>query len=127
MPMADAFLSHLERRVFPGGCFFASVASELDTRPGPARDRVVAILDRWNALFRQCILDGQACGELDPKAEVAQAAFEIQAMLLAGNFQFVMTNDPIRLTQARQGVEHVLARLAVRQEPKKKRSARGSP
>jgi AcrR family transcriptional regulator len=118
--LVDAFLSHLERRVFPGGCFFAAVASELDTRPGTARDRVVAILDKWSSLFRQCILDAQASGEIDPKAEVAQAAFEIQAMLLAGNFQFVMTNDPMRLTQARKGVEHVLARLAVREEPKRK-------
>jgi AcrR family transcriptional regulator len=125
--LVDAFLAHLERRVFPGGCFFAAVSAELDTRPGPARDRVVAILDTWLSLFRQCILDAQASGEIDPKAEVAQAAFEIQAMLLAGNFQFVMTNDPIRLTQARKGVEHVLARLAVSEEPKKKRSARGSP
>ena len=38
--LANSFLSHLERRVFPGGCFFAAVAAELDTRPGPARDRV---------------------------------------------------------------------------------------
>ncbi len=125
--LVDAFLAHLERRVFPGGCFFAAVAAELDTRPGPARDRVVGVLDRWLSLFRQCILDAQASGEIDPKVEVAQATFEIQAMLLAGNFQFVMTNDLMRLTQARKGVEHVLARLAVNGEPKKKRSARGSP
>jgi AcrR family transcriptional regulator len=125
--LVDAFLSHLERRVFPGGCFFAAVSSELDTRPGPARDRVVAVLDRWQSSFGQCLLDARASGEIDPKAEVAQAAFEVQAMLLAGNFQFVMTNDPLRLTQARRGVEHVLARLAVRQQPKKKRAARGSP
>jgi AcrR family transcriptional regulator len=125
--LVDAFLSHLERKVYPGGCFFAAVASEVDTRPGPARDRVVQMLDTWQSLFRQCILDAQASGEIDAKAEVAQAAFEIQAMLVAGNFQFVMTNDPTRLTQARRGVAHVLARLAVREEPKKKRSARGSP
>src|SRR5262249_30599826 len=36
--LANSFLSHLERRVFPGGCFFAAVAAELDTRPGSARD-----------------------------------------------------------------------------------------
>jgi AcrR family transcriptional regulator len=125
--LVDAFLLHLERRVFPGGCFFASVASELDTRPGPARDRVVQMLDKWHSLFRQCILDAQASGEIDPKADVAQAAFEVQAMLLAGNYQFVMTNDPMRLTQARKGVEHVLTRLAVKEGPKKKRSARRSP
>jgi AcrR family transcriptional regulator len=125
--LVDAFLSHLERKVYPGGCFFAAVASELDTRPGAARDRVVAMLGGWQSLFRQCILDAQASGEIDPQAEVAQTAFEIQAMLLAGNFQFVMTNDPIRLTQARKGVEHALARLAVRDESKKKRATRGSP
>src|SRR5262249_26669180 len=39
--LVNSFLSYLERRVFPGGCFFAAAASELDTRPGPARDRVV--------------------------------------------------------------------------------------
>src|SRR6516164_4211422 len=109
--LVDAFLSHLERRVYPGGCFFAAVASELDTRPGPARDRVVQMLEGWQSLLRQCILDGQAGGEIDADAEVAQAVFEIQAMLLTGNYQFVMTDDPTRLTQARRGVEHVLARL----------------
>src|SRR5262249_8850335 len=125
--LVDAFLSHLERRVFPGGCFFAAVATELDTRPGPARDRVVEGLDKWLSLFRQCLLDAQASREIAPQTEVAQAAFEIEAMLVAGNLQFVMTNDPSRLRQARKGVEHVLARLAVSAEPKKKRSVRGSP
>src|SRR5262252_5227563 len=102
--LVDAFLSHLERRVFPGGCFFAAVAAELDTRPGPARDRVAQVLDTWLSLLRQCILDAQAAGEFEPKADVAQAAFEVQAMLLAGNYQFVMTNDPVWLSQARKGV-----------------------
>ena len=125
--LADAFLSHLERRVFPGGCFFAAVAAELDTRPGPARDRVVQVLDQWQSLIRQCILDAQATGEIDPKADVGQAAFEVQAMLLAGNYQFVMTADPVRLSQARKGVEHVLTRLAVKEESKKRGSARRAP
>ncbi len=122
--LADSFLLHLERRVFPGGCFFAAVAAELDTRPGPARDRVVEVLNSWLALLRQCILDAQALGEIDPHAQVDQVVFEIQAMLLAANFLFVMSNDPIRLTQSRRGVENVLARLAVRAKSKKKRADR---
>jgi hypothetical protein len=44
------------------------------------------------------------------EVEVAQAVFEIEAMLLAANFLFVMMNDPIHLTQACRGVENVLAR-----------------
>lgn len=122
--LVDAFLSHVERKVYPGGCFFAAVASELDTRPGPARDRVVEMLEAWQSLLRQCVLDGQAGGEIDSRAEIAQVVFEIQAMLLTGNYQFVMTADPMRLAQARKGVEHVLTRIAAKERPKKKRSAR---
>jgi AcrR family transcriptional regulator len=122
--LANSFLSHLERRVFPGGCFFAAVAAELDTRPGPARDRVLEVLSSWVSYLRQCILDAQALKEIDPRAEVDQVVFEIQAMLLAANFLFIMNNDPIRLTQARRGVENVLARWAIRAVSKKKRAGR---
>lgn len=120
--VVNAFLSHLERRVFPGGCFFAAVAAELDTRPGPARDRVVMMLDNWLSLFRQCILEAQDLGEINPKADVTQVVFEIEGMLLASNFLFVMRNDPVHLVQGRKGVENVLAQLKVSKESKKRRS-----
>src|SRR5262249_7358013 len=119
--LADSFLSHLERKVFPGGCFFAAAGAELDTHPGPVRDRVVEALNSWISLLRQCIVDAQALGEIDRGAPVDQLVFEIQAMLLAANFLFVMTNDPQRLTQARRGVEAVLARVAVRAKSKDRR------
>src|SRR5215831_14643391 len=40
--LCEQFLSHVERRVFPGGCFFASTAAELDTHPGAVRERISA-------------------------------------------------------------------------------------
>ena len=123
--LVDSFLAHLERRVFPGGCFFAAVAMELDTRPGLARDRVAEVLEKWLSLLRQCFLDAQAIGEIDSGADVAQAVFETQAMLLAANLRFVMTSDRTPLTQAQRGAENVLARLADKPESKKKRIARG--
>jgi AcrR family transcriptional regulator len=124
LALVDSFLAHLERRVFPGGCFFAAVAMELDTRPGLARDRVVEVQQQWLSLLRKCLLDAQDIGEIDSGADVAQAVFETQAMLLAANLLFVMTNDPVPLTQARRGAENVLARLVVSPEAKKKGSTR---
>jgi AcrR family transcriptional regulator len=123
--LVDAFLSYLKRRVFPGGCFFAGVAMELDARPGPARDRVIEVQRKWQALLRQCYRDAQAAGDVDAEADVEQAVFETHAALLAANLFFVLTDDLTPLTQARQGVENVIARLAVRSEPRKKRSAHG--
>ena len=91
------------------------------------RDRVVEVQQQWLSLLRKCFLDAQAIGEIDSGADVAQAVFETEAMLLAANFLFVMTNDPTPLAQAHRGVENVLARLVVSPEPKKKRSTRGKP
>jgi AcrR family transcriptional regulator len=119
----NSFLEYLERRVFPGGCFFAAVALELDTRPGRARDRVVEVQQKWRSLLRQCFLDAQELGEVDAGADLAQAVFETQAALLAANFLFVLTKDAAPLKQGRKAVDNVLARLAARAEPKKKRSA----
>jgi AcrR family transcriptional regulator len=117
--LVNLFLSYLERCVFPGGCFFAAAAAELDTRAGLARDRVVEAYDAWLALLRQCILEAQSLGEVNAGADADQAVFEVQAMFFAANFLFVMTNDPNRLTQARRGVEGVLARFAVGTKPRK--------
>ncbi|HEY9638982.1 MAG TPA: TetR/AcrR family transcriptional regulator [Coleofasciculaceae cyanobacterium] len=118
--VADSYLSHLERRVFPGGCFFAAVAAELNTRPGRARDLVFQIIDGWLALLRQCIVEAQELGEVDSKTDVDQAVFEIEAMLLAANFFFVMTNDPIHLSRAHKGLENALLQLSVSPESKQR-------
>ena len=77
------------------------------------RDRVVEVQQHWLSLLKKCFLDAQAIGEIDAGADVAQAVFETEAMLLAANFIYVMTNDPTSLTQARIGVENVLARMVV--------------
>ncbi len=123
--LVQAFLAHLERQVFPGGCFFAAVAMELDTRPGPVRDAVFEVQGKWVSLLKQCFVDAQSQGEIDDQANIAQALFETQAMLLAANFLFVMTNELTALTQATQGVENVLARLTVPAGVTKKKSPRG--
>jgi AcrR family transcriptional regulator len=83
LTLVEAFLSHLERRVFPGGCFFAAVAAELDTRPGRAHDRVLEVLSDWRSLIRQCFEEARAHHEVDRHADLEQAVFEVQGMLTA--------------------------------------------
>ena len=119
--LVKSFLGHLERRVFPGGCFFAAVAMELDTRPGMARDRVVEIQQKWLSLLKQCFLDAKAIGEIDSAVDVDQVVFETQAMLLTANFFFVLTNEQTPLKRARIGADNLLARLVAIPQTKKKR------
>src|SRR5512135_539106 len=55
LTLAEAFFGHLERRVFPGGCFFANVAVQLAASPGRPRDRVMEIMVQWTATFHDAI------------------------------------------------------------------------
>src|SRR4051794_9026236 len=83
--LCDGFLSHVERRVFPGGCFFASVAAELDPRPGPVRDRIAEVARSWLTLLTQTVAEAQRRRELAGELEPEQVAFELNAFLALGN------------------------------------------
>src|SRR5436309_1399277 len=65
----ERFLDHVEEGVFPGGCFFVSAVSELDTHPGPVRDGAMAFSQRWLTLLAEQVGAAQAAGELDPAAD----------------------------------------------------------
>ena len=50
--VCEAFFGYVQRRVFPGGCFFAATALEMGTHPGPVKERVAAIQSSFAALLR---------------------------------------------------------------------------
>jgi len=106
--LSNEFLAHLERGVFPGGCFFASVAAELDTRPGRVRDRIAEFIGSWVGEVRRAVEDAQAAGELDPAADAEQLTFEIDAMLLMANAAYVMDPSPGVLERGRRGVARLI-------------------
>lgn len=110
--LSEAFFQHLARRVYPGGCFFATVAAQLAPRPGQARDRVMKLQGEWVAKFIAALR--QACdeGELQPDADLNQLVFEITAMMFRANFAWIVTEDERILDQARLGIRSVLSRVA---------------
>jgi len=106
--LSNEFLAHLERGVFPGGCFFASVAAEVDTRPGRVRDRIVEFIVGWVGEVRRAVEDAQAAGELDPAMDAEQLTFEIDAMLLMANALYVLDPRPEVLERGRRGVAKLI-------------------
>jgi AcrR family transcriptional regulator len=106
---ADRFLDHVERQVFPGGCFFASVATEMDTHPGPVRDKAIEVVFDWTGHLVAAVREAQAEGELDPAEDAEQLAFEIDAFLLLANAAFVISADPKPLDRARLAIDRRLA------------------
>ena len=64
--LCEHFFRYLEQPVFPGGCFFASAAAELDTHPGPVKERLAESLDGWMDLLERRVREAQEAGEFDP-------------------------------------------------------------
>jgi AcrR family transcriptional regulator len=110
--LSEAFLQHLARRVYPGGCFFATVAAQLAPRPGKARDRVSKLQGEWVAQFAAALRQAREDGEIQPDADLDQIVFEITAMLFRTNFAWVVASDERVLDQARIGIQNVLSRVA---------------
>jgi AcrR family transcriptional regulator len=106
--LVDGYLRYVEVDTFPGGCFFAAVLAEVDMQPGVVRDRLVAFLNEWLALLEAAIREAQGEGTIDPAEDAAQLAFEIEAVLMFANLQFVVARTGEPLERARQAIERRL-------------------
>jgi AcrR family transcriptional regulator len=100
----EAFLSYIERRVFPCGCFFAVAAADVGTRPGPVRDAIAAQQRDWIELLERLARKAMDVGELDPGDDPAQLAFELNAVLVSTSTSFVLQGDPAVFGRARAAV-----------------------
>jgi AcrR family transcriptional regulator len=110
--LVDGYLRYLEVETFPGGCFFAAALAEMDTQPGPVRDRLVAFLGDWLARIETAVREAQAEGAIDPAEDAAQLTFEIEAALLLANAQYVVVRAQEPIERARRAIERRVSAAA---------------
>ena len=106
----EAFLSYVQRRVFPGGCFFAATSLEMGTRPGPVKDRLAAIQTDFTDMLRSFAATALEHHELPVGEDPEELAFELHAVLLGADTKFVLKDDPAVLDLARRVVRRRLGR-----------------
>ena len=100
--LCDSFLSYVERKVFPGGCFFAATSVEYRNKPGPVRDRIFEKVGTWHSYLQHAVEQAQELGELDPSADARRVAYELNA--LAENAKVELFGDPQVLADARAAI-----------------------
>jgi AcrR family transcriptional regulator len=106
--VCEAFFDYLQRRTFPGGCFFAAAALEMGTRPGPVKERVAALQSGFAALVRGFAVTAIEQHELPAREDPDRLAFELHGIMLAADTSFVLHDDPTVLNLARQIVHQRL-------------------
>ena len=110
--LCDVWLEYVRREVFRGGCFFAAAAAEFDGRPGAVRDRVAGIMKEWLAVLGRSVSEAQVSGQLDPQADPAQLAFELNALEMGANWAYQLHGDRQAFARARAAMLERLRRLA---------------
>jgi AcrR family transcriptional regulator len=104
----EAFFSYVQRRVFPGGCFFAATSLEMGMRPGPVKDRLAAIQSDFTELLRSFAATALEQDELPAGEDPVRLAFELHAVMLGADTKFVLQDDPAVLDLARSVVRQRL-------------------
>jgi AcrR family transcriptional regulator len=108
LALADAFLAHLEARIFPGGCFFACASAEVQARSGPVKERIAEFDRRWRARFIEQLAVARDGGALSLAADIEQLFFEIDAYLLYAHAAYAFRGDSAVLERAAVAVRHRL-------------------
>ena len=106
--VCEAFFEHLQRRTFPGGCFFAGAVLEMGTRPGPVKEAVAAFQAGFVDLLRGFAATAIEQHELPDDEDPGRLAFELNGVILATDASFVLHDTPAVLDLARQVVRRRL-------------------
>jgi AcrR family transcriptional regulator len=110
--LCEGFLSYVERRVFPGGCFFVAASAEVGGRPGRVHDRVAEYQQEWRDLLYAQARTVHEAGALPTGDDAAQLAFELGAILAGTNIVSVLHDDQTVIERARTAIHHRLGSFA---------------
>jgi AcrR family transcriptional regulator len=112
--LIDSWLRYVRGDVFPGGCFLQHCLAEQANRPGVVRDALAGSRRDWLGVLASEVREAQRRLELRAEEEPDRLAFELEALLAAGNRGHVL-GDPHALDWASQACADRVA--AVRSRP----------
>ena len=91
-----------------GGCLLLTAASEYDDRPGPLRERVVALHQSWRDTLAKAISMSVETGELRADLDADQFAFELNTIALAVQHDMPISDLDGAMQRGRRMLEHLL-------------------
>jgi len=96
----------------PGGCPFNAAATELDDRPGPAREYVVKSQHDWLETLANTARTAVQEREFAPDLDCEQFAYELQSIMLGYAHASRLMKDPRARARTERAFETLLARAA---------------
>lgn len=104
----ERWLAWDDSDAMPGGCVFHTFSAELDDRPGPLRDALVAYQRDWIDALAQAAAIAVDEGHFRPDLDTAQFAFEFQAIAMGYLHASRLLADDASLARARAAFERLV-------------------
>ena len=104
LALCEGYLSYVERRVFPGGCFFVATSAEIGAQPGRVHDEVARIQLQWRDLLVAEARTAADQRELPEGTDAAQLAFELGVILAGTDLVSVLHDDLHAINRARTAI-----------------------
>src|SRR5262249_38611483 len=104
-------------RVFVGGCFFTAASFEFDSRPGPVRERIVAVMKEWISTLNRAVDEAKKAGHLKAAVDPEEFAFEIYSLAMGANWAFQLLGDKKALSKVRATIRNRMRSLATAKCP----------
>ncbi len=96
----------------PGGCIFLATANELDDRPGPLREALVAAQRDWIEALTTATRLGVEEGHFRANLDTHQFAYELYSILLAHHHFDRLLRDPETKPRTRRAFERLIRSAA---------------
>ena len=118
LALCEQWLSHVENKVFAGGCFFTAASFEFDSRPGPVRGAIVKAMSAWLSTLTRAIEEAQVIGHLKSDVKANQLALEIYSMAVGGHWASQLLGQRTALANARVTIRTRLDSVGLEQHAK---------
>jgi AcrR family transcriptional regulator len=90
------------------GCMFVALATELDDRPGPVRERLVQSQRDWLDVIANCVRTAVVEGDFRKQVDPEQFAHELYGIMLANHHAVRLLRDRNAVERTRRGFERLL-------------------
>ena len=104
----DRWIAWERDEALPGGCVFVAATAELDDRPGPVRDKLVALQRAWINVLATSVRKGIESEHFRADVDPAQFAQDMYGVMLALHFHSRLMGDAGAEARARRAFATLL-------------------
>jgi AcrR family transcriptional regulator len=108
--LLELWIEHVDGH--QGGCLFASVAAEYDSRSGPIKDRIAKMLDQWIGGIEYFLKEAQARKQIGAAVDLSALSFDLHGFELSLNLRRQLFGDQKAAVLAKRSMRRALYEAA---------------